>query len=183
MSHAASLPSYEFLYECFHLDPNDWKLYWKARPVTHFKNERIMNLWNGKFANKAAGKTDGNGYLAVNVHGKTYRSHRVIFFMHYGFQPSCIDHIDGNPKNNNPSNLREATLSQNSHNQKLSKRNTSGVKGVTWNPRCNKWQAQCGTKGKTRYLGAFNDLSDAEKAVKAWRTKMHGDFANDGVSP
>jgi hypothetical protein len=180
MAHVLELPSSEFLHECLHLDQNDWKLYWKARPVTHFKSENNMNSWNGRFSNRAAGKTDAKDYFAINLHGKTYLSHRVIFFMHYGFQPSCIDHIDGNPKNNNPHNLRSATPSQNLQNTKRPSNNTSGVKGVTWHKKCKKWQAFCAVGRKPNYLGLFDDIELAKEAVMAFRNKLHGNFANHG---
>ncbi|OZV12372.1 hypothetical protein CIW83_09765 [Tissierella sp. P1] len=51
-------------------------------------------------------------------------------------------------------------------NSKLSKRNTSGVKGVSWNRNRNKWVAQIYFKGIRHYLGSFTDLEEAAQVRK-----------------
>ena len=58
--------------------------------------------------------TDSKGYLCfeigINGNFKTYRSHRFIYECHSNkILPKniCVDHIDGNRKNNNINNLRE----------------------------------------------------------------------------
>lgn len=47
---------------------------------------------------------------------------------------------------------------------RLIKTNTSGYNGVYFNKKRGLWTAQITFKGKTRYLGAFEELSDAVKA-------------------
>lgn len=49
-------------------------------------------------------------------------------------------------------------------NGKPPKNNTSGVRGVFWNKRRHKWQAQIKFQGKNRFLGYFDDLADAAEA-------------------
>lgn len=49
---------------------------------------------------------------------------------------------------------------------KMYKNNKSGVKGVSWNKRFNKWNAQICLKGKVKNLGYFLNLEDAIKARK-----------------
>lgn len=48
--------------------------------------------------------------------------------------------------------------------KKLSRTNTSGVRGVYYNKRRNKWTAQIMFKGKTYYLGSYATLEEAAKA-------------------
>jgi hypothetical protein len=50
--------------------------------------------------------------------------------------------------------------------EKLSKNNKTGVKGVSWSKEKMKWVAQIGFKGKTIYLGRFDDINDAIQARK-----------------
>ena len=50
--------------------------------------------------------------------------------------------------------------------QKLRKNNTSGHKGVCWDKRINKWRAEIMIKGKSHYLGSFENIQDAIKARK-----------------
>lgn len=57
-------------------------------------------------------------YLNKNGKGKTVKLHRIVAF---AFIPNpndkpCVDHIDGNPSNNNASNLRWVTYWENKHN-------------------------------------------------------------------
>lgn len=72
-----------------------------------------------------------------------------------------IDHIDGNRLNNRKYNLRFVTAQQNMMNEKLSKNNTSGVKGVHWHKVEEKWIANIGFNNKLIHLGYFDDFNDA----------------------
>jgi len=49
---------------------------------------------------------------------------------------------------------------------KIPKNNISGVTGVYWNKRTQKWGAQIGFKGKKYFLGWFFNLAEAEAARK-----------------
>ncbi|PKM71218.1 MAG: AP2 domain-containing protein [Firmicutes bacterium HGW-Firmicutes-17] len=51
-------------------------------------------------------------------------------------------------------------------NAKISSKNTSGVKGVTWDQAKKKWKAQIGFQGKVIFLGRFDDKPDAIAARK-----------------
>lgn len=63
--------------------------------------------------------------------------------------------------------MKENTnLSRISSTATMYKNNKSGVKGVCWVKRFNKWNAQIGFKGKVINLGYFLNLEDAIKARK-----------------
>jgi hypothetical protein len=129
----------------------------------------------------AAGSLEGRGYLQTRIDLKKYLNHRIIYLMHHGYMPEYIDHIDGDPTNNHIENLRPTSLLGNAHNRRISKNNTSGVKGVTWNKASGRWQAQIRVGGgKRKYLGLFDTLDDAAKALRAERVKHHKEFANHG---
>ena len=66
------------------------------------------------------------------------------------------DHIDRNPNNNCPWNLREVSCRQNSQNRSNF--------GGTWVPRYNKWQAQIRIQGKVKWLGYHRTQEDAAAA-------------------
>jgi hypothetical protein len=61
-------------------------------------------------------------------------------------------------------------------NRKLSKRNTSGYKGVTWDKSKSKWLAQISFKGKHYNLGRYNDKTEAIKVRKLAEDKLFGEF-------
>jgi len=85
------------------------------------------------------GKTEKS---KVTVNRKSMLVHRIIYTLHYGDikQNYVIDHIDGDPRNNNINNLREVTPAVNSRNVK-SVRNKSGFIGVRYHKRERKWLA------------------------------------------
>ncbi len=63
---------------------------------------------------------------------KQYHTHRVIWALCYGSITSeqIVDHIDGNPFNNNIENLRVVSKAVNTRNRKLLRNNKVGVNGV-----------------------------------------------------
>jgi len=144
----------------------DGELYWKSKP----KHGHI------KVGDKA-GWINALGYKYVGAGGKHHRLHRVIFFMHHGYLPDVIDHIDGDILNNRIENLRPATHTQNMRNTKLSARNNSGVKGVNWDKKSNKWRVHISVDGKTKTFGRFKDMELAELIAIEARNKYYGEFA------
>jgi hypothetical protein len=77
----------------------------------------------------------------------------------------CVDHINGNTLDNRKNNLRICTNRENISNRtKLGTNNTSGILGVRFDNRRNKWYADIQYKGKCIFLGYFNIKEDAIKA-------------------
>jgi hypothetical protein len=145
-----------------------------------YKDAKLLHKVD-KYRHKAgtvAGSLSKDGYRRTQVNGKMYLVHRIIYFMHYGVLPEVVDHIDGNGDNNSLSNLRSATLSQNSQNRKISKANRSGFKGVFWQTSVKKWRAECNGK----YLGLFLNIEDAVECVKRYRNESHLGYCNHGIS-
>ena len=89
-----------------------------------------------------------------------------------------VDHIDGNKLNNQKSNLRIATKSQNGMNRGRPASNTSGYKGVSWDKHTLKWRAEIKANGKRYRLGRFLEKVDAAKAYFEAARKLHKDFAH-----
>ena len=144
----------------------DGVLYWKVAKANKIK------------VGDAAGSLNKtSGYFFTMINRKKYSNHRLIFLMHHGYLPQCLDHIDGNKINNRIENLRPATISENGRNSKTPKNNTSGIKGVSWYARYKKWQAQLMINREVKYLGYFKTIEQAEEAVKKAREELHGEFA------
>jgi len=122
-----------------------------------------------------------SGYLAARVDGNIYLLHRLIWCIVYGEWPACyIDHIDGNRKNNSLSNLREANHYENTQNAKIRGDNTSGIKGVNFSSKLNKWIARVQTNTKRIHLGAFDNIEDAKLCIEHYRLLAHKNFTNNG---
>ena len=88
------------------------------------------------------------------------------------------DHIDRNELNNRSNNLRPATQQENARNKSKPCNNTSGVMGVYWNKKFNKWQARVTTDAhKEKSLGYFVNKKDAVVARLEGELKYYGEFA------
>ncbi|MDE1138144.1 MAG: HNH endonuclease [Paraburkholderia tropica] len=106
----------------------------------------------------------------------------LAWAIHFGEWPSrLVDHEDGDRSNNKLSNLRLATFSQNQWNMGKPRRNKSGIKGVSLNRATGKWCASVKANNKSYYVGTFDLLDDAAKAVAAKREELHGHYANHGA--
>ena len=132
-------------------------------------------------AGTEAGFTDNKGYRVITVNWRHYFAHRLAWVFSTGENPTLqIDHIDMNKSNNRMSNLREATSAENKYNVSIPERNTSGIKGVSWDKKSQKWKAQIQVRRIYHHLGFFRSIEDAAEVVKAARSRLHGDFANHG---
>ena len=123
------------------------------------------------FAGEPSARKGPHGYLTVNIDGRRYLAHRVVFAMTNGRWPLHeIDHIDRDRTNNRPENLREVTHWQNHGNKKPGK---SGVRGVFYvTPKDSKpyWMSLL----NRRYLGVFQTLDEAKTAYDTAATQQYG---------
>lgn len=91
-----------------------------------------------------------------------------------------VDHIDGDGLNCRRSNMRLATIAENTCNQRLSAANKSQRRGVRWDKRWGKWVAYIGVAGRTVHLGRFKDLDEAAAKRAEAEAKYFSEFANSG---
>lgn len=144
--------------------------------------------WKVKFCRKinpgdVAGDLNGQGYYRVRVRGRNYLALRIIWDLLHPHdlltKDDEIDHIDHNPRNNMANNLRKATRATNGRNVSKSRSNTSGIVGVYWKKREQKWLAQIKVNQKCLHIGYFDNFDDAVVARKAAEVK-HGFHENHG---
>lgn len=123
--------------------------------------------------------TKPNGYVqARDCDNKTMvQMHQIVMPAPDGFE---TDHIHGNDSRNDnrKSNLRISTHSQNLKNMSLSKANKSGVTGVCWYARKDKWIAYITVDGKRIHLGYFDDFDEAVKVRHEAEYEYFGEWSH-----
>ncbi len=165
------------------IPPDEAIAFWRLRNLLSYDPDTGEFTWLSAPSRRVkpgrrAGYVNGRGYVSIAVEGRLYLAHRLAWFWMTGEWPHAyIDHIDCDTLNNRWNNLREATYSQSATNQRISRVNKSGLKGVSRQQRGKKWKAQVTFKGKTYYLGLFDSKEEAHAAYKYAAKKLHGDYA------
>lgn len=113
---------------------------------------------------------------AIDRHGYHYLTSKSIR-MNYLIVGKYHDHKNRNPFDNRKENLRPYSCGQNQKNRSKGKNNTSGIIGITWKKRNQKWQAQINVDKKKIYLGIFADKEDAIRARLNAEKEYFGEFA------
>jgi len=88
----------------------------------------------------------------------------------------CTDHVDRNKFNNNISNLRYATYSENNKNASIKKNNTSTCTGVYFHKKSNKWNVKITINGKLKHIGLYDNFDDAVTIRKKQETIHYKEF-------
>lgn len=114
-------------------------------------------------------------------YGKRFsiRMHREILGLSL-FDGNMGDHRNGDTLDNRRSNLRIVTPLQNALNAGLRKDNSSGYKGVHWNPKANRWRSRISVSGKRVLLGDFLNPEDAYVAYCEAAKLYHREYARLG---
>jgi len=119
---------------------------------------------------------NANGYLQVciykNKKQKNFLIHRLIA-IHFIDNPNnyqCVDHINGNRRDNRIQNLRWINHSGNNRNIK---NRGKYMKGVYFNKATNKFKTQIWIDNKNKHLGCFDTELEAHQAyMKAYNELM-----------
>lgn len=174
--------------ELFTYEPETGQFFWRqdryrgVRTARHPEGQLFI-----KAGSAARGKVCSGGYVRfcfpVRGRSRSFAAHRLAMAFVLGRDPGTefeVDHINGDRTDNRSSNLRLCTRSGNAANARIRKDNKSGFKGVT--KRGQEWLASIKKDKKTLHIGVFQTPEDAHAAYVTAAAKLHGEFANDGVS-
>ena len=126
---------------------------------------------------------NGAGYCQVSIAGKQRYVHRLVAL---AFIPpedgrSCVDHVDGNPKNNAAGNLRWATRSENLHNQKTRTGRAGrshSFDGLHFVNSLKRWRVEIQVGSHAFFHGYFDNFPEALACRNEKKREAAGDFAN-----
>jgi len=118
-----------------------------------------------------AGTITSSGYKRVktNYNGRNIGvlAHRIIWYMHHGYLPRVLDHINRNKSDNRIENLRAVTHAQNSRNRQP-KGDYMGISKTPYG-----WTAATSVNGKRITAGTHTDPAHAALAYDIMVT-AHG---------
>lgn len=117
-------------------------------------------------------RVNATGYGVFRLNARNQVSHRVAFAWANGSIPDGyeVDHTCFNRSCVNPEHLRLLTHQENGQNRAGANSNSkSGVRGV--HRVKDQWLARVSVGPKVHSIGRFDDLGEAEKAIKEWRRR------------
>ncbi len=149
------LPTVKRLKEVLMYDPKTGKFHWKIRPAYCIQ------------IGYEAGGVDDQGYIRIRIDGIKYKAHQLAWLYMTGEWPETeIDHKNRKRHVNKWKNLRLSYETLNQRNRSLSKNNTSGHNGISWDARIQKWIAYIYFNKKLINLGSYKIKEDAVTARK-----------------
>ena len=130
-----------------------------------------------------AGARNLDGYITISLHGRRYYAHRLAWLYVTGQWPHAIvDHRDRCRDNNRFENLRVVSDTENAHNAGARRNNTSGVPGVSWCKKSEKWFAKICVHRRQISLGFYPTLAEAASVRVAAQASLHPAFTSRGTS-
>ena len=115
-------------------------------------------------------------YILTTVNSKPLRLHRLI--MNCDDEDKVVDHINLNVLDNRKSNLRICTQHENDMNHKVNSANKSGITGVCFSNKKNKWRAYIYFNKRNIELGYFDKKDDAIKCRLKAEKYYFGEFSS-----
>lgn len=118
-----------------------------------------------------SGEKVSSRYCRVDHKDTSYAYHVIVWVLQNGDIPKglVIDHIDGNPLNNNLSNLRAVTQRENSQNKQVHREGK--LYGCGYDSRRSLWRARTMINGKLVWIGYYKTELEAHNAYKQY---LHG---------
>jgi len=106
-----------------------------------------------------------NGYLMTDTYDGDYKNRYTIhrYILNVDDREILVDHINRNRLDNRKCNLRKTTPTGNSINRSVQSNNKSGIIGVSWSRKLNKWEVRIKLHGKKKFIGYTKDLEEATR--------------------
>lgn len=154
---------YKLLSQYFSYNPDTGVITWLKKSATNskYKTDDIAGSVWGEEGRDAK-------YLIIHFKGSNIRAHRLAWTLYHQHEPKgIIDHINRDGLDNRISNLRDVNHSENMHNCKKSKNNTTGVTGVYKYDDNGRYQSRITIDGNTK-AKLFNSKQEAVAQRIRW---------------
>lgn len=120
----------------------------------------------------------GHKYGNIQILGRMYKIHRLIYAMKHGPLIDTeleIDHINGDTLDNRISNLRRGTKSQNLQNMPLisNRGRYSKYTGVSYLPKKKRGCSNIRVNGKQISIGTYKTEQEAQEKYAEAKAKLH----------
>lgn len=138
------------------------------------QTDRTGDCWNW------TGSISSGGYGTLTVHGLFKYAHRLAWELDHGPIPDglVIDHKCRNRRCVRPDHLHVVTTKENAENTVANCDSATGIRGVSWNERSQKWRVQVKHFGRT-YTSSHVSLAEAERAAVALRNDLYTNNLQD----
>ena len=165
--------STHYAVERTHGDPEGGTRHY-ADPVEAFARRTVQSgdcvLWTASL--------DANGYGTMSNLGTTVRAHRYAWEQEHGPIPegAVIDHICWDRACVNTDHLRLTSQTNNArYRSGAASNSTLGVRGIRFS--AGKYRARLAIAGKTKQIGSYATLAEAETALNCARESEYGAYA------
>ena len=142
--------------------------YW---PGWFARDDGLLRKPNGALLAGSPGKHGHRCFPARKSTWKYFYTQWVHRFVASAWIPNprpdifrVVDHIDRDPSNNKPSNLRWLTYQLNSLN--------NDARNTFFSRRTTKWAARVGISGKQKFLGLFKTEQEAHEFAQAYKKEL-----------
>lgn len=153
-------------------DPNTGYLVW----ISKAHSKRIV------LNSRAGSLVPSTGYRSINVFGRSYAEHILIWFIYHGVWPTGqIDHKDQVRDHNWIDNLRDTTFLDNMRNRSAKEDSITGHQGVWFNKRRNRYVAEITMNGKKVYQRSHTTASEAveQRRIKLLELGFHENHGSE----
>ena len=173
----------EFLKTILDYNSETGVVLWRERPLSMFKAERYMKIWNKKYAGKDSGTVLINNvkyYKEIKINNKVYRLSRIVWLYHYGNLPEKrITYADGDGLNLKINNLLLATITDLKNSGYANKKKSNLPAGVNLDSRIKsdkKYRATIYNNKKRIHLGMFRTPEEAYAAYVEAKRHISPEF-------
>lgn len=138
----------------------------------------LCNRHNSIRSGAEAGYSLRSGRVFIRINGTRYARAHLAWLATHGTLPRFeIDHMDGDPSNDRPSNLRDVSHKANLENRRRPNSRVGGRSsaylGVSWKKDKQKWVANISSNRKALHLGYFDTEHAAHAAYLRAKRELH----------